>query len=118
MERPPILFDRGCYIEVVIGRAALSRPGLIQVLADAFAGFGRKPLLLVCDGPAESIELFQAYNNGLALASIARTRVAIALGGREPTDADRLIDDAATNRGAQVRSFRDLPEARAWLSAD
>jgi hypothetical protein len=114
----PILFDRETYIEVVIGRAALCHPGFIQLVADAFAAFGCKPLLLVCEGPAESIKLMQAYDNGLKLASITRARIAIVLGGREPTDADRLTDLAATNRGAPVRSFRDLPEAKAWLSAD
>jgi hypothetical protein len=112
------LFDRGTHIEVVIGRAALCRPGFIQLVDDALARFGRKPLLLVCDGPAESIELFQAYDNGLKLASIVRTRIAIVLGGRDPTDADRLTDLAATNRGTQVRSFRDLPAAKAWLAVD
>jgi hypothetical protein len=112
------LFDRGTHIEVVIGRAALCGPGFIQLVDDALARFGRKPLLVVCDGPAKSIELLQAYDNGLKLASIARARVAIVLGGRDPTDADRLTDLAATNRGAQVRSFRDLPAAKAWLAVD
>jgi hypothetical protein len=112
------LFDRGTHIEVVIGRAALCRPGVIQLVADAFARFDRKPLLVVCDGPAESIELLQAYDNGLKLASIVRTRIAIVLGGRDPTDADRLTDLAATNRGTRVRSFRDLPAAKAWLAVD
>jgi hypothetical protein len=54
----------------------------------------------------------------MKLASIVRTRVAIVLGGRDPTDVDRLTDLAATNRGTQVRSFRDLPAAKAWLGVD
>lgn len=112
------MFDRGTHIEVVIGRAALCRPGFIQLVADAFARFDWKPLLVVCDGPAESIELLQAYDNGLKLASIVRTRIAIVLGGRDPTDADRMTDLAATNRGTRVRSFRDLPAAKAWLAVD
>jgi hypothetical protein len=112
------LFDRGTHIEVVIGRAALCGPGFIQLVAEALARFGRKPLLVVCDGPAKSIETLEAYDNGLKLASIVRTRIAIVLGGRDPTDADRLTDLAATNRGTPVRSFPDLAAAKAWLAVD
>jgi hypothetical protein len=112
------LLDHGTHIEVVIGPAALCHPGFAQIVANALAQFGRKPLLVVCEGPAETVELLQAYDNGLQLASIACTRIAIALGGRDPTDTDRLTDLAATNRGTQVRSFRDLPAAKAWLGVD
>lgn len=114
----PILFDRGTHIEVVVGRGALCRPGLIQPVADALARFGRKPLLVVCDGPAESIEMLQAYDNGLKFASTVRTRIAIVLGGRDPTDADRLTDLAATNRGTQVCSFREVQAAKVWLAVN
>ena len=65
-----ILSDRGTHIQPVI---------------DALARFGRKPLLVICDGPAESIALVQAHYNGLKLASIVRTRTAIVLGGRTTT---------------------------------
>jgi hypothetical protein len=112
------LFDRGSHIEVVIGGAELCGPRFIRLVDDALASFGRKPLLVVCDAPAERVEYLQAYDNGMKLASIARTRVAIVLGGRDPTDVDRLTDLAATNRGTQVRSFRDLPAAKAWLAVD
>jgi len=112
------LIDRGTHIEVVIGRAVLCGPGFIDVAVDALARFGAKPLLVVCDGPAESVGSMQAYDNGLKLASTVRVRVAIVLGGRDPTDDDRLTDLAATNRGTQVRSFRDLPEAKTWLAVD
>lgn len=110
------MFDHGTHIEVVIGRATLCGPNFIQLVADALARFGRKPLLVICDGPAERIALFQAHDNGLKLASIVRTRVAIVLGGRDPTDDDRLTDLAATNRGTEVLSFRDLAAAKAWLA--
>jgi len=110
------MFDRGTHIEVVIGRAALCRSSFIQLVADALGKFDVKPLLMVCEGPAESIGLFQAYDNGLKLASIMRTRVAIVLNGRDPTQSDRMTDLAATNRGTQVRTFRDLPAAKAWLA--
>ena len=110
------MFDRGSHIEVVIASAALCHPHFSRSISEAFAKFGRKPILVVCDGPAQNLELMQAYDNGLRLASIASARIAIVLGGREPTEADRLTDLAATNRGTPVRSFRDIPAAKAWLA--
>jgi hypothetical protein len=112
------LIDRGTHIEVLIGRAVLCGPGFIEIVADALAKFGAKPLLLICDGPAENVGCIQAYDNGLKLASTVRARVAIVLGGREPGDADRLTDLVATNRGKNVRSFRDLAAAKTWLAVD
>jgi hypothetical protein len=110
--------DRGTHIEVSIGRAALCGPTLIEMVAAALARFGAKPLLVVCDGPAESVGVVQAYDNGRKLASIMRARVAIVLGGREPTEADRLTDLVAANRGSELRSFADLQAAKAWLAVD
>jgi hypothetical protein len=112
------LTDRGTHIEVVIGPAVLCGPGFIATVIDALGRFGAKPLLVVCDAPAEKVEFVQAYDNGLKLASIVRGRVAIVLGGREPTDADRLTDLVAANRGTNVRSFPDLRAAKAWLAVD
>jgi hypothetical protein len=112
------LIDRGTHIEVVIGRAALCGPGFVDIVADALARFGAKPLLVVCDGPAESPAFVQAYDNGLKLASIVRARVAIALGGREPAESERLTELVAANRGKDVRSFPDLSAAKAWLAVD
>ena len=112
------MIDRGTHIEVMIGRAMLCGPGFIDTVADALARFGAKPLIVVCDGPAESVGLVQAYDNGLKLASMARARVAIVLGGREPTEADRLTDLVAATRGRELRSFADLQAAKAWLAVD
>ena len=112
------MIDRGTHIEVVIGRAVLCGPGFIDIVVDALARFGAKPLLVVCDAPAESVDFVQAYDNGLKLASRVRTRAAIVLGGRKPTDADRLTDLVAANRGTNVRSFPDVRAAKAWLGVD
>jgi hypothetical protein len=110
--------DHGAYIELAIGPAELGGPGFIGHVSDALTRFGAKPLLVVCDAPAESVGLVQAHDNGLQLARLARARVAIVLGGREPTDADRLTEMAAANRGSEVRSFRELADAKAWLAVD
>lgn len=111
------MIDRGTHIEVVIAPAALCGPDFIGIVAEALARFGAKPLLVVCEAPAQSVGFVQAYDNGLHLSSIVRARIAIALGGREPTDDDRLTDLVAANRGTQVRSFRDVAAAKAWLAA-
>ena len=113
-----ILIDRGTHIELEIGGAGVCSPGFIDTVVDALARFGPKPLVVVCRGAGESDGLIQAYDNGLKLASIARGRVAIVLGGREPTAAERLTELAAANRGTAVRSFPDLPTAKAWLAVD
>jgi hypothetical protein len=112
------VIDRGTHIELVIGPAVLCGPGFIGTVADALRRFGAKPLLVVCDAPAQSVGFTQAYDNGLALSSIMRSRIAIVLGGRAPTDADRLTDLVAGNRGTEVRSFQDLPAAKAWLAVE
>ena len=112
------MIDRGTHIELEVGGAGLCSPGFIDVVVDALARFGPKPLLVVCQGAAESEGLMQAYDNGVKLASIARGRVAVVLGGREPTEAERLTGLAAANRGAAVRSFPDLQTAKAWLAVD
>ena len=112
------MIDHGTYIELVIGPGALARPGFIELVSDALAKAGAKPLLVVCNAPAESIGLIQAYDNGMNLSRLARARIAIVLGGREPTDADRLTDLTASNRGTEVRTFRDAAAAKTWLAVD
>jgi hypothetical protein len=110
--------DRGKYIEVMVGRAVLRAPDFVDVLVNALARFGAKPLLFICDGPADSVGTVEAYTNGLELASRVRSRVAIVLGGREPTEVDRLIHLVARNRGAEVRLFATPPAAKTWLTVD
>jgi hypothetical protein len=112
------VIDYGTHIELEIGGAGLCSPGFIGIVVDALARFGPKPLLVVCHGATEGDGLIQAYDNGLELAAIARGRVAIVLGGREPTAAERLTELAAANRGAAVRSFPDLQTAKTWLAVD
>ena len=112
------LTDRGTHIEVPIGAAALAGSACAQIVAEALARFGAKPLLVVSDGPASLVGIGQAYQNGLKLSAILCPRIAIVLGGREPTDADRMIELVARNRGRDVRAFRDLREAKAWLGVD
>ena len=112
------MIDHSTHIELEVGGAGLCSPGFIDIVGDALARFGPKPLLVVCHGAAESGGLIQAYDNGVKLASIARVRVAIVLGGREPTEAERLTGLAAANRGTAVRSFSDLQTAKAWLAGD
>jgi hypothetical protein len=112
------VIDRGTHIELEIGGAGLCSPGFIGIIVDALARFGPKPLLVVCHGAVEGDGLIQAYDNGLKLASIARVRVATVLGGREPTQAERLAEVAAANRGTALRLFPDLQTAKAWLAVD
>ena len=112
------MIDRGKYIEVVIGAAVLRGPDFVEVLVSALDRFGAKPLLVLCDSPAGNVGTMEAYSTGVELASRVRSRVAIVLGGREPTELDRLTDLVAGNRGGEVRSFRDLPAARKWLMVD
>lgn len=112
------MLDRGTHIELVIGEELLGGPGFAEAVSDAVAKLGPKPLLVVCKAPARTIELLQAYEIGLQLCRLTRARIAIVLGGREPTETDRLTDLVAGNRGAEVRSFRDLPAAKAWLRVD
>jgi len=114
----PSVIDCGTHIELVIGPALLRGPGFIDVVLDAVARFAGKPLLMICDGPAESVGFIEAYENGLNLSSLVRARVAIVLGGREPTDTDRLTELVAANRGARVRLFRDRTAAKSWLAVD
>ncbi len=110
------MINCGTHIELQIGGAGLCSPGFIDIVVDAFARFGPKPLLVVCDGAADGDGLIQAYDNGLKLAAVVRGRVAIILGGREPTAAERLTELAAANRGTIVRLFPDLRTAKAWLA--
>ena len=112
------MIDRGTHIELEIGGAGLCSPGFIDIVVDALGRFGPKPLLLVCQGAGKSDGLMLAYDNGVKLASIAQVRVAIVRGGREPTEAERLTELAAANRGTTVRSFPDLRTAKAWLAVD
>jgi hypothetical protein len=112
------MIDRGTHIELVIGPSLLCGPGFIDVVLDAVARFAAKPLLVICDGPAERVGFVAAYENGLKLSSLVRARVAIVLGGREPTDTDRLTELVAANRGARVRSFQDRTAAKNWLAVD
>jgi hypothetical protein len=110
--------DRGTHIELVIGPALLCGPGFSDVVLEAVARFAAKPLLVICDGPAKSVGFIAAYENGLKLSALVRARVAIVLGGREPTDTDRLTELVAANRGARVRSFRDRAAATDWLAVN
>jgi hypothetical protein len=112
-----ILIDRGTHNELGITPVALCGPRFVNIVAGVLARFGSKPLLVVCDGPAESPAFFQAYDTGMRLAALVRARVAIVLGGREPADADRMSEQAA-RRGKDVRSFADLQAAKAWLAVD
>jgi hypothetical protein len=112
------LVDRGTHIEVVIARAVLCAPAFVDTVCAAFVRFGAKPLLVVCDGAAESKGLLEAYDIGVKLASVVRARVAIVLEGQAPTDAERLTAVTASNRGRELRSFRDRPAAKAWLAVD
>lgn len=101
-----------------IGAAVLAGPRFADTIADALARFGAKPLLVVCDAPAPVVGVVQAYENGLKLSSIVRSRMAIVLGGREPTESDRMTELVAGNRGRDVRAFRNLSEAKAWLAVE
>jgi hypothetical protein len=112
------VINRGTHIELLIGPALLCGPKFIDVVVDALARFGVKPLLVVCDDLAKSVGFIEAYENGSRLSSLGRVRVAIVLGGREPTEADRFTELVAANRGASVRAFQDLAAAKNWLAVD
>lgn len=111
------ILDRGLYIEVSLGVREFGEASFIDVLAAASNRFGAKPILLVCDDPAEAIDMTHAYNVGVELsARLPFRRIAIALRGRKSSSADRFTEVVAENRGAAVRYFESVHLARMWLS--
>ena len=110
------MIDRGTHIELVIGPAVLCGPGFIDIVADALARFAAKALLVVCDGPAEIVGFNQAYDNRVKPSSIVRARIAIVLGGREPTDADRLTHCAIRQSHHPYAPGPRVLHTRRWMS--
>jgi hypothetical protein len=110
--------DCGSHLEVLTAAAKLRGEGFVDVLARASARFGIKPILVVCDDPRADVRLEDAYRVGIDIATRLRTRrVAIALRGRRPSEAEHFIELVAANRGTDVRYFADVAAARLWLLA-
>ena len=110
--------DRGSHLEVFTGAAKLRSEGFVDVLARASARYGMKPILVMCDDPHADVRLEDAYRVGVDIATRLRTRrVAIALRGRRPAEAEHFIELVAANRGTDVRYFADVAAARLWLLA-
>ena len=112
----PEITDRGSHLEVLTAAAKLRGEGFVDVLARASARFGIKPILVVCDDPHADVRLEDAYRVGIDIATRLRARrVAIALRGRRPSEADHFVELVAANRGSDVRYFEDVAAARGWL---
>ena len=112
----PEITDRGSHLEVLTAAARLRGEGFVDVLARASARYGTKPILVVCDDPHADVGLEDAYRVGVDIATRLRTRrVAIALRGRRPSEAEQFIELVAANRGTDVRYFADVAAARLWL---
>jgi hypothetical protein len=112
----PEITDRGAYLEVLTAAAKLRGEGFVDVLARASMRFGIKPILVVCDDPDADVRLEDAYRVGIDIATrLHARRVAIALRGRRPSEAEHFIELVAANRGTDVRYFADGAAARLWL---
>jgi len=115
---PPTIADRGSHIEVLIGVPDLRGDDFLDVLVRATNRFGRKPILVLCDDPRREMGLDEAYRIGVEVARrFPLQAVAIALRGREASEAEYFTERVASNRGARVRYFHDVPSARSWLAA-
>jgi hypothetical protein len=113
----PSFIDHGSHIEVSLAARHFEATRLSDALSAASNRFGRKPMLVVCDDPNESVNMAQAYNVGVDLSvQIPFNRIAIVLTGRKSTGADRFTELVAENRGAEVRYFEDIYLARMWLT--
>lgn len=112
----PEITDRGSHLEVLTAAAILRGEGFVDVLARASMRFGPKPILVVCDDPERHVSLDDAYRLGTEIgARLPARRVAIALRGRRASEADRLTELVAANRGTDVRYFENVSAARRWL---
>ena len=108
--------DRGSYIEVMIGVAALCGAGFVDFLASVRAQLGTKPLLVICEDPSSHVSVRDAYRIGVEISQrLPLQRVAIALRGRKASEAERFTELVAANRGAAMRYFDDVAAAKAWL---
>jgi hypothetical protein len=113
----PSFIDHGSHIEVALPARDFVAADLSDALAAATNRFGRKPMLVICDDPAESVDMTRAYNVGVNLSmQMPFRRIAIVLTGRRSTGADRFTELVAENRGAEVRFFEDIHLARMWLT--
>jgi len=115
MEQPRIE-DHGSHLEASLTAQGFGHASFVDVLAAAARRFGRKPILVICDDPGDTIAAMRAYDIGVELsAKLPSSRIAIALTRRKSSSADRLTELVAENRGAAVRYFESVELARAWL---
>ena len=114
----PEISDRGTHLEVLTAAAKLRGEDFVDVLVRASARHGMKPILVVCEDPHADVRLGDAYRVAVDIArQLPARRVAIALRGRAPSEAEHFVELVAANRGTDVRYFADVGAARAWLLA-
>ena len=115
MEKPNIE-DRGSHLEVSLSAQGFGQENFVDVLAAASKRFGRKPILVICADPGDAIGTGRAYDVGVELsAKLPSSRIAIALTRRKSSMADRFTEVVAENRGAAVRYFESVEQAKSWL---
>ena len=68
MPQEAVASDHRGHIEVLIAARRLQGPDFVDLLLAARSKFGTKPLLVVCNGPADRAGVAQAFHNGVELA--------------------------------------------------
>ncbi len=112
----PHIEDRGSHLEVSLSPQGFGQTNFVDVLAAARKRFGRKPILVICSDPGDSIGTARAYDVGVELsAKLPFSRIAIALTRRKSSSAERFTELVAENRGAMVRYFDTMELAKSWL---
>ena len=117
MEQPRVE-DRGSHLEISLSARGFGQANFVDILAAASKRFGPKPILVICTDPGDEIGTARAYDVGVELAAkLPFSRIAIALTRRKSSTVDRFTELVAENRGAVVRYFESVEQARSWLGA-
>src|SRR3954466_12058271 len=115
MERTHIV-DRGTHLEVSLSAEGFGKENFVDALAAARKTFGLKPILVVCTDPGDEIQTARAYDVGVEMSvKLPLARIAIALTRRKTSSADHFTELVAENRGAMVRYFDSVEQAKSWL---
>lgn len=111
------LDTRPDHLRVVVGgpyEGAAAREGLAQVFSQSQAT-GLARILIDGRGIAGLVSIADRYELATALATMAGTKVRVAILVSPENMFTKTLEDTATNRGAQVRTTASLDEALAFL---